>query len=366
MSRYARWEDAMVAQTRLLQDLRSPSGQRFLEHMERALNAQHEPGERMPSGFIRAIQEKVLTEADPVYVSEDVRNVIDVARQSFRPEPPRINDAFTGIGFALFPSPIIIPDAPINDVVGVPVRALSWVPVIDEDDPTIGCFWISFYTHVDDDVLIGRVTEDDPVVAKLRSLTPLSLVHTFQMTFGKEPWKDAIAYFYDEETGERKEIDGVGAERRCPSCLAAVMHEHRDCCSLFRPGDEVAYEDAVSVLSDSTYERGLAQVTLIQAFWRIAQQVFRGPERAPRGIWRDANRKGIPAKDVTVVRLRAYREGREMEPSGRELSVRFIVRGHWHTYHTRSGPVQKWILPYVKGPDDAPLKVTERVFEFVR
>ena len=69
---------------------------------------------------------------------------------------------------------------------------------------------------------------------------------------------------------------------------------------------------------------------------------------------------------MTVVRLRAYREAREVEPSGRTLSVQFIVRGHWHTYHTRNGPVQRWVMPFVKGPEGAPFKATDRVFEFVR
>lgn len=68
--------------------------------------------------------------------------------------------------------------------------------------------------------------------------------------------------------------------------------------------------------------------------------------------------------DVKVVQLRRY------EPAGRQdvtadsavdWSCRWVVNGHWRNqYHPSTGEHQlKYILPYVKGPDDKPLRETQ-------
>jgi hypothetical protein len=115
-------------------------------------------------------------------------------------------------------------------------------------------------------------------------------------------------------------------------------------------------------------ERARQQCALIQTAWRIAAQVVRAPERPQRQLWRDANRKGIRHKDVTVIRLRRYAQRVEGDGEGGHLTVRFVVRGHWRNqwYATLQDHRQVWIAPYVKGPEDAPLKLTERAWEFVR
>jgi hypothetical protein len=50
-----------------------------------------------------------------------------------------------------------------------------------------------------------------------------------------------------------------------------------------------------------------------------------------------------------------------------EWSCRWLVRGHWHLYHTREGVRPRWVDPYVKGPDDKPFKAPRAtVYEVVR
>lgn len=50
-----------------------------------------------------------------------------------------------------------------------------------------------------------------------------------------------------------------------------------------------------------------------------------------------------------------------------EWSCRWIVRGHWHKYHTTDGVISKWVLPYIKGPADKPLRPSRaKVFAVVR
>lgn len=64
--------------------------------------------------------------------------------------------------------------------------------------------------------------------------------------------------------------------------------------------------------------------------------------------------------DVHVVRLRrTERQGADYAPmSDREYTCRWLVRGHWRQqyYPSRGERSPIWIMPYIKGPDDMPIK----------
>ena len=72
--------------------------------------------------------------------------------------------------------------------------------------------------------------------------------------------------------------------------------------------------------------------------------------------------------DVKVVQLRRYEsESRPASDDGStpDWTCRWIVNGHWRNqYHPSTGKHElKYILPYVKGPEDKPFKAPgERVF----
>lgn len=76
-----------------------------------------------------------------------------------------------------------------------------------------------------------------------------------------------------------------------------------------------------------------------------------------------------PEPLVSVIRLRRPRAVtqpcNESEPI--EWSHRWVVSGHWHRYHSNEGIKTLWLLPYVKGPEDKPLKPPRaKVFAVVR
>lgn len=62
------------------------------------------------------------------------------------------------------------------------------------------------------------------------------------------------------------------------------------------------------------------------------------------------------------------RLGGSTEPHLVDWSCQWIVRGHWRNqwYPSEGRHKQRYVPPYVKGPPDKPLRVTERVVEFVR
>lgn len=80
-----------------------------------------------------------------------------------------------------------------------------------------------------------------------------------------------------------------------------------------------------------------------------------------------------PGDVVSIVDLRTMRYVRtddaERDASGRKLTVRFVVRGHWT--HQAYGPGRserrlQYVAPYLKGPEGAPLVGGEKVMVWRR
>lgn len=111
-------------------------------------------------------------------------------------------------------------------------------------------------------------------------------------------------------------------------------------------------------------EKLLRQWTIMQAFWRMARQFVRVPERVSRAGRRAARRAQLRHdENVTVIRLRRARHEAPETERDVDWSCRWIVRGHWRRL---ADDRQTWVNAYVKGPEDKPLRVTDRVWEFVR
>lgn len=334
---YSRWEDVMVAQQRLHEFTESHSGQAFLGAFQASMNAQHPPRARMPDGFIHAAQAQMLSEAEPVYVSGEMTELVDEARQQWEPEVVHPSDAFVQNGFALLARAIDIHDAPYMEDGSpgaafrsrdgiLPIRAVGWLSVHNEDR-SAGAFWISYYNHIDDEP--GHWERTEVERRQMLSLHgPLVLGHTFQQTWYAKPVEGALSVRVEGEAEE------------------------------------------------DTIRRAKEQTALFQTLWRLAGQFVPVRRKAPRGIRRDFHRKtGSVVQDVQVVvlrRARGYEE--EGEPTGRTLNWTIIVQGYWSHRWQKEDPMQPpngplvkrqvWVKTHTKG--QGPLKETERVWEWRR
>ena len=344
--KYGRWEDAMIKQTALLEWSESRRGLRFLAGMFEDANAKHTPDGRRDPRLLAAIQLQTLRLAEPVYVSEEVTEVIDEARKSWKPERLLPGDAFTPRGFLWFPRPVLLDDMPVTRTSPgratappgslngfIPVRGIGWLP-LHAEDLSIGTYWISFYVAAEDEYALAdemgipsRFDLDGIPREEVLRAMPVSLVHQWQWSWGSD---GDVAEDFDD------------ASRY-----------------------DVIPEDSV----EDVIKRAKMQSALVQTTWRIAAQLVPAKHRPQRQWWRNANRNGIESKDVTVIQLRRTRSPQEGEAEeGGALTVRFVVRGHWRNqwYPSLGEHRQIWISPYVKGPDGAPLRRTERAWEFVR
>ena len=116
---------------------------------------------------------------------------------------------------------------------------------------------------------------------------------------------------------------------------------------------------------------------LIAALWTLLAQegiATVRTETPARPVVRRVQRAGLPrsAADVRVVRLRelAHAE-RASEGPGvpRDWSHRWVVSGHWRNARVGPGRSERrlvWVNPYVKGPDDKPLRQPATVKAWVR
>lgn len=127
----------------------------------------------------------------------------------------------------------------------------------------------------------------------------------------------------------------------------------------------------------ATHQSMMEDRRLIAALWALIEQrklVERTTVTAPRPAQKRLDRMGdTTSRDVVVIHLR--REAHEFLPvnedgsTGRKVGVRFYVRPFWrHQRFGRGRAESKLILiaGHWRGPDGAPLKNVERVFELDR
>ena len=115
---------------------------------------------------------------------------------------------------------------------------------------------------------------------------------------------------------------------------------------------------------------GRHDLPVIVAMWTLMQQPLASSERIQpdRAASRRAARAGMPEQSISVIRLRRVTSPHSAEPSARDYSVRWIVRGHWRNQYLPSRQTHRlqWITEHVKGPEDKPLKLTEKVYSWQR
>jgi hypothetical protein len=127
-------------------------------------------------------------------------------------------------------------------------------------------------------------------------------------------------------------------------------------------------EDDVDTPADLILSRFLATT------WRLMQQPITTLDRHDPDHVAAARleRAGAPVEPVTVIQLRrqvALHDG-DVGDGTRRYNHRWPVRGHWRQQpYKEDGEVIRraiYINPYIKGPEDAPLLVRDRVYAWTR
>lgn len=331
-----RWEQAADAQVELAEYYGSDLGQRhadsfFRVHLGRedvqsnAITMFTPEGRRFDLGYGEQIWVN-LKVAEPIYVSPEMMSLVEAAAPSFALEPLIPEDLITPSGFIYLPTPMYTLDRHGKRTA---YRALSWYPIQrqhninDETHPAPGGatvygnydgVLVTFFSHVDD---------DDDYIEEFREayeggMSAWAIVHSSIIWFGEDMLPEV--------------------------------------------GEVYSASDRSSVIS---FWRPL------HAMLRLMQQYIstRDRYRPPRSTRRRMERAAMPERDVTVIRLRRPKSKGTNEPHHVEWSHQWLVGGHWRNqwFPSLNMHRQIYIAPYIKGPEDKPLRIREkRVFEFVR
>lgn len=133
----------------------------------------------------------------------------------------------------------------------------------------------------------------------------------------------------------------------------------------FHPRDYPVYDAEDDTINGTTANDGRFLLAMLMMFSQTITEVVEADIDRPTA--RRAKRMGLPPR-VTVVRLRRSKDyGRYEGETMVEWHHRWIVKGHWRNQPYGDGTVRRiWIAPYIKGPENKPLKQSEKVYALVR
>lgn len=331
------WETAVMKQAATWAFYGTDEGTSFL----RSFKASQDGVEPENAPLLSYLNHNVLStlwNADPIYVTNDMMDVLEAAWPSFAEEPLREEDLFIPCGLVYLPRPI-----KIKDWRGNPIghRAIGWLPSQRAEDGLRATF-VTTYSNAAD------VVEDEAHAA------------TVSHRSGIRP-EDALR--------ARNAVHKVFGYAMVLNYASPMPFGQTVAQMLERTATEDETQRHLIAKNPAVIESTTNLLRFLQALWRLlGQRVAVGMEHRPsRATRRDAKRMQYPEKYVTVITLRRPKGPTSGEHRQVDWAQRWIVSAHWHTYHTLEGPKQLWVAPFVKGPEDKPLVVRgARVFRVAR
>lgn len=277
--------------------------------------------------LVRAEEPKLLG-ADPIFVSEEMCELVAAAADPelpdpFQPEPLYVTDLPCPNGFLWYEKAFLIPDRFSEPIT---LKAVSWSPILTIKE--------------------GETPESADLEAAMR-----------RWNEGGTDWQDgagvALTLYSEWDEGGTEEWRRLGL----PTGPLAPIHFTPWHFAMSFDGNEV---DENQVPTGAEWWWRIVQVT-----FRLMQQQLAAKHhwRSERHQRREAKRLAFPERETLVVRLRRERRGETADEHGpANYSHRFIVSGHWRNqwYPSSQEHRQLWISPYVKGDESLPLVIKPR------
>lgn len=288
-----------------------------------------EPDQRQTPAWLSHAVLSTLWNAEPVYVTSEMMDVLEASWPSFQDEPLREEDLFIPNGFVYLPRPVRIKDWRGNQIGH---RAVAWSKAMTSDGKASG-LWVSTWSTGQDVIDDGHMLPDGMSAEEIRAVhdtfsAGMCLNYDTPLHFGYDP---------EQQMADRiKELRALGKDEKDLPAMASATNE------LLR---------------------------FLQALWRLlGQRVAVGMQRRPsRATRRGTARLQYAEKTITVITLRRPKGQPGDDHHHVDWQQRWIVSAHWHTYHMKDGPRQLWVAPFIKGPDDKPLVIRgARVFRVAR
>jgi hypothetical protein len=272
---------------------------------------------------IRESEWRKLAVTPPYWISEDACTLIQEASKTFQPEPLLATDLLTPSGIIVFAKPmdtgvLVNPDLLPPNITAhhletpVTCRVITWCPVSEMDDA-------KSVIHYDNDE------------------------HRQGIAFA--------AYECPQDFGST--VQNMGLPYLPIVVQGIPFYSGWQFGNIIPTGETAHSHNAV---------HAIFQVASRLITQRVMSQTTQGVDRHTR---KRAMRADIPFTEVNVVDLPRRVSSSNPQGTGVEYTHRWMVAGHWRNqwYPSLGTHRQRWIHGYVKGPDDKPLVVKQRVFQ---
>jgi hypothetical protein len=169
------WDLALDAQNDLRASFRRAETQRFLQEEwipGRSIDGDAAHARRLVVNAIGTVED-----GDPIWIGEEVLDLVQVASERFSPEPVLPSDPFIPYGFVYLAKPIL---APLLENGRLAIRAVSWAPGTSASDSSKKGFCFALWAQQGD--------EDDRQKDWIRSRggSDLTLLHADSLSFGEQ------------------------------------------------------------------------------------------------------------------------------------------------------------------------------------
>ncbi len=306
------WTVALEARTDIRRFWRSDWAKRYIHGMW--AQVQRREPERAVDEDVHLKLGRLMSEvSEPIYVTPEMMTLAEAAAESFQPEPLYESDLLVPTGMLYLPRPITIPavgvDEPLDADTGLEMslRVFNWATGGAAEDGTPIVNFMAYHAKGDHDTVSRDETD-------MNVPFPYTPELTFNFPYGAVVWQ--VEYLGNPE--------GIMRFRR-----------------------------------------------FIQVLWRLIAQEIVTKERhhADKPARRRAEREDFTSNDILVVMLRRAVHREPEEEVDVEWTHRWMVSGHWRNqwYPSLQDHRQKWISPYIKGPEDKPFVPRPgRVFDLAR
>lgn len=324
-------------------------------------------GERLAIGFIKSTRNNGQTMFPPAttgaqfadqegqriflselfMVTEEMVELVEFAHRTLPDDEVLARDTLpSDFGFVFLNGGRIVKDVNSRDFL---VTAISWGYT---HEPMAQPTWATYRDGA------GDTSE--------RELPVGAVVPGIRLTFYTDKYdpRDSYnsAYLRIIETGEPEELAGeLTTPERAREILRALprlVMSH----SAFWPFQAQFMPAKYRLVEGTPYDSWFK--FLLSTFLLMGQEITakERPQIERHFVKRARRAKLAPHVTVIMLRRRKNSLGGQEREGAIEWHHRWVVRGHWRKWEYKDGTTGRiWISPYVKGPDDAPLLVTEKV-----
>lgn len=340
----ADWEKSLQAYHEILGFTLGPGGEPYLKAWCKDRMARYGRRAGQPSMVAAQRLAGDLFDADPIYVSDEMQQLVLQAVEGFdAKEPVGEDDFFLREGFAYLAEPFYSLD--INNK-RLAWRAASW---------KLDFMWTG---NVDDFIAMS----EEELAKEMKNEQGRWQAYVDSGEISYEPIARITLWAHENDPDDfpidftlRNAIGLAGTKWGISHMTSLPLNQMNNEYETINEGDVNS-----------------AWLTFVRVLNRIMAEklIMKSRYTASRAQRRWGLRKNLPVKDILVVELRRRTPKGHEDENGEaaNYSHRFIVHSHWRRqwYPSMGMHRQKWIGNYVKGPEDKPLVIKERVWNFDR